>query len=351
MMLILNFYYLLLFCFSYKETLMSCYIFSFVMSILNNNKENLLSFHLHHFSKKTKPLSPFISKLRFLLNNPKYHHAIHWSADGCYIVVTDIESFKRTILENEEEMFKTNNFTSFVRQLNLYGFRKIPSNGKCDPMKNMKFEHLYFRREQPDLMHLVHRTCLPSRRRCDIGISSKNTLERQEPLSNLYIEPALQINESLNERTPFFRSSLYETEKCTFLDSTAKNGSLKNIRNQKKKVDYAKTLSEEPPIASSNICNAEAYKEHDYAISGLYGTDFIVDEKLTYEFLNRNFKDEKEVVQSLLSLKYSQSSSSPIHLEWDALSTLADVSMKLSQDEPSFKKQLSTQRRQPYAYR
>ncbi|XP_012557894.1 uncharacterized protein LOC100206582 [Hydra vulgaris] len=318
------------------------------MSNLNDNKENLLSFHLRHFSKKNKPLSPFVSKLRFLLNNPKYRHAIHWSEDGCYIVVTDIESFRQSILENEEEMFKTNNFTSFVRQLNLYGFRKIPSNGKCDPMKNMKFEHLYFRREQPDLMHLVHRTCLPSRRRSDIGITLKNTQACHETLSKKNIESAVKSNHFLNQQAPFF-TSYYNNEheiKDIFFETPIKNILLENNCKKKKEFDYTKTLNDGFTVRPTSVFH-KIYKEHDYAISGsssdvpnqdLTSADIIVDEKLTYAFLNRNFNEEKEVVQSLLSLKYSRSISSKT--KWDALSTLADVSLKLPHNETSIADEL-----------
>jgi len=135
------------------------------------NKENLISFHLRHFAnttRKGKPLSPFISKLRFLLNGTsKHRNAIHWSSDGRRIVITDVETFKKSVLEdgdtnNKDVMFKTKNFTSFVRQLNLYGFRKVPSNGKSDPTTNMRFEHIHFRKERPDLMQYVQRTCFPS---------------------------------------------------------------------------------------------------------------------------------------------------------------------------------------------
>ena len=113
---------------------------------------------------KGKPLSPFISKLKLLLNDEKYFRAIHWSETGTAIVITDGETFKKLVLDRSEEMFKTRNFTSFVRQLNLYGFRKVPVSGKADPSKNMKFEHVHFKRDKPELMHLVSRTC-PSRKK------------------------------------------------------------------------------------------------------------------------------------------------------------------------------------------
>ena len=116
-------------------------------------------------SAKLKPLSPFVSKLKVLLSDGKYQDAIRWSGNGEAIVIFDADTFKRIVLDKTAEMFKTKNFTSFVRQLNLYGFRKVPTNGKSDPNKNMKFEHPHFVQSKPQMMHLVQRTCSSSKKR------------------------------------------------------------------------------------------------------------------------------------------------------------------------------------------
>ncbi|XP_031568145.1 transcription factor SFL1-like [Actinia tenebrosa] len=113
----------------------------------------------HNIPVKGKPLKPFISILKALLQDERFHRAIKWSENGNALVITDGETFKKVVLDGSEEMFKTRNFTSFVRQLNLYGFKKVPVSGKGDPSRNMRFEHQHFRREHPELMHLVQRNC------------------------------------------------------------------------------------------------------------------------------------------------------------------------------------------------
>lgn len=85
-----------------------------------------------------------------------------WSDDGMSFVVKDIEKFSAEILG---QFFKHNNFSSFVRQLNFYGFRKV----KSDPLritdaendiesKYWKFRHEKFQRGRPDLLTEIRKT-------------------------------------------------------------------------------------------------------------------------------------------------------------------------------------------------
>lgn len=308
------------------------------------NKENMLSFHLQHFAKKNKPLSPFVSKLRFLLNSTKYHHAISWSVDGRAIIITDIDTFKRSVLDNEEEMFKTRNFTSFVRQLNLYGFRKVPSNGKSDPMSNMKFEHVHFRRERPDLMYLVHRTCLGGKRRIDTLSSGllrgkkvlmSNSFDLRNTKDNGYKKPTTQVRLNIPckfsqvpkfSRTPLGVSVLQNLKRkheqnFTIVHETA------SINHT---LDDSLTSSLDSSINERDIDihGSNSHDEHDYALP-VHESNHCneIDEKATFNFLNQTFNNEIEVVRGLLSLKDVK----PKHdTNLDGLTTLAEVSFQLS---------------------
>ncbi|CAK8543502.1 unnamed protein product [Lathyrus sativus] len=65
---------------------------------------------------------PFLTKTFDVVEDPTTSHIVSWNRDGVSFVVWDPNAFSRDLLPR---YFKHNNFSSFVRQLNTYGFRKI----------------------------------------------------------------------------------------------------------------------------------------------------------------------------------------------------------------------------------
>ncbi|KAI3696700.1 hypothetical protein L6452_29188 [Arctium lappa] len=70
-------------------------------------------------------IPPFLSKTFDLVDDPRLDPIISWGRNGQSFVVWDPIEFARIILPRN---FKHNNFSSFVRQLNTYGFRKIDTD-------------------------------------------------------------------------------------------------------------------------------------------------------------------------------------------------------------------------------
>ena len=70
----------------------------------------------------------FLLKLYEILSKEEYSNIIHWSQNGSYIIIANVHLLEKNILPI---YFNHQNYSSFVRQLNMYNFHKI----RTDPNK------------------------------------------------------------------------------------------------------------------------------------------------------------------------------------------------------------------------
>lgn len=94
-------------------------------------------------------LPAFLSKTYEIFSMPEFATICGWNASGDTIIVSQLEAFVAMVLPR---FFKHRNFPSFVRQLNLYGFHKTVLDSK-----RLEFQHPYFKRDRPDLLHYIKR--------------------------------------------------------------------------------------------------------------------------------------------------------------------------------------------------
>jgi hypothetical protein len=94
-----------------------------------------------------------------MVNDPESDDLICWSDDGASFFVNRQEDFARKVLPR---FFKHKKFSSFVRQLNMYGFHKVPhlQQGVLETdseSERWEFSNPHFQRNQRDLLLLVNR--------------------------------------------------------------------------------------------------------------------------------------------------------------------------------------------------
>ncbi|CAN4076272.1 unnamed protein product [Withania somnifera] len=115
---------------------------------------------------------PFLAKTYDMVNDPSTDKIVSWSSTNNIFVVWDPQEFARVLLP---KYFKHNNFSSFVRQLNTYGFRKVGSD-------LWQFSNDGFIRGQKHLLRNI------SRRRPAHGQSQQQLLHGQSASVGVCVE-------------------------------------------------------------------------------------------------------------------------------------------------------------------
>jgi heat shock transcription factor 1 len=100
-------------------------------------------------SVQEKSIPKFLRKVFHLLEENKHNEYASWSHDGAAIVIKKPTEFAEKVLPC---YFKHNNLASFVRQLNMYNFKK---------KKNYHYDHAYghemFQKGKTDLLRNIQR--------------------------------------------------------------------------------------------------------------------------------------------------------------------------------------------------
>ncbi|KAG0447152.1 hypothetical protein HPP92_028463 [Vanilla planifolia] len=164
--------------------------------------------------------APFLTKTYTLVDDPSTNHIVSWGEDSTTFVVWRPPEFARDILPN---YFKHNNFSSFVRQLNTYGFRKIVAD-------RWEFANEFFRKGGRNLLCQIQRRKthqIPQLYQHQQHISSHTAFDSQEEISswneppmlpptgdaNTFISALSEDNERLRRNNSYLLSELTHMKK------------------------------------------------------------------------------------------------------------------------------------------
>lgn len=168
-------------------------------------------------SKGTKPrrvaknsVSAFISKTYEFLEDNQFPEIVDWNFEGTSIVIKNPVEFAQKVLN---QYFKHKNLTSFVRQLNMYGFHK---------QRTHKVEYVYshelFQREKKHLLDQIKR-----KNQDQISIDSSDTVtEPESDISSPDLSTLMQEKQALKR----YNNQAYD--KITRLEGKVKDLMLQN---------------------------------------------------------------------------------------------------------------------------
>jgi len=116
----------------------------------------------HSPRPKSNNNNTFVHKLYQMLSDPKQSNYIRWNETGYSFIIRNVQGFSHNVLPLH---FRHNNFSSFVRQLNMYGFHKVNKNtpsSKNSENQVWEFFHPKFIRGKPHLIEEIKRKQIES---------------------------------------------------------------------------------------------------------------------------------------------------------------------------------------------
>lgn len=149
--------------------------------------------------KPQKNTPTFLTKLYNMVSDRNSNHLIKWSDDGNSFIVLNQDQFSHEILPR---YFKHGNFSSFVRQLNMYGFHKVPHllQGKASEGEQWEFSHENFVKNRIDLLPLFKRTGVKQRSQNQLIVPADSSPSIDALLANVsqITDSPMISNQSLN---------------------------------------------------------------------------------------------------------------------------------------------------------
>ena len=208
---------------------------------LKNNLENNINDNIkNNNNKKSGHYSRFLLQLYQILEEDKYKNIIHWGDNGKYFVIENVHDFTEKILP---KYYNHNNYSSFVRQLNMYDFHKKKTNSD-----GHTFQHNKFIKGQKDLM----KTILRKRKNKNITSLIPFNTELIKYNDNNYLFN--DLNNNYNNKID--KKDIVTTDKHSLSLDEEKDNSQLNVDNIEQSLIQYNKKNFLPPNISDQLANA-----------------------------------------------------------------------------------------------
>ncbi|KAJ4900174.1 Heat stress transcription factor A-7a [Raphanus sativus] len=147
---------------------------------------------------------PFLNKTFEIVEDPNTDHIVSWNRGGTSFVVWDLHAFSEFLLPRH---FKHSNFSSFIRQLNTYGFRKIEAErwefanegfllGQRHLLKTIKRRASFASTSSSP----IHDPCVELRKEKQLLLTEVEILRQQQQTARSYIKAMKQRIEGAEKK-------------------------------------------------------------------------------------------------------------------------------------------------------
>ncbi|XP_017311635.1 heat shock factor protein 2 [Ictalurus punctatus] len=248
--------------------------------------------------KHNSNVPAFLTKLWTLVEDSDTNEFICWSQEGNSFLVLDEQRFAKEILP---KFFKHNNMASFVRQLNMYGFRKVMhiDTGIVKQERDgpVEFQHPYFRNGRDDLLENIKRKVSSARpedsklRQEDLSkiLSSVQTVHDKQENMDARLATLKRENEALWREMSDLRQKHAQQqhaikELVQFIITLVQNNRVLNLKRKRplllssngKKSKFISQIYEEPVDHSNS------------AVSGLKNNTDVADDVIICDITNED---------------------------------------------------------------